>query len=346
VLHDEIGRLPEAYRAAVVLCDLEGLTQEQAARQLGWPPGTVRSRLSRGRGRLQARLTRRGLAPSAAAAAALLHVEAATAGVPAALAEVTIRAAAGRATAGVLSAATLAEGVLRAMFMTKLKWITAASLAIVAGAGGTAVPAFHQAPGPPGSPAISSSAAGEPRGPEGDPPRQTGNDRPPESPALPDLKVIEGEIALAESNLKRAEDRLNWACRMFLKGYISRAQLVTDVDGVDKARSALSLARAKQKMQGEPSREKTAEERKRDEVSRLSEQLESKRIELERQIAQLAYAQARKATNMRLRARNPGLVSEGDWKLSEAEVAVADAECNLKRAELKLLELRLDQAKQ
>src|SRR5262249_26093058 len=40
VLHEEIGRLPQRYRVAVVLCDLEGLTQEQAARRLGWPAGT------------------------------------------------------------------------------------------------------------------------------------------------------------------------------------------------------------------------------------------------------------------------------------------------------------------
>ena len=49
ILHEELGRLPEKYRTAVVLCDLEGLTQEQAARRLGWPDGTVRSRLARGR---------------------------------------------------------------------------------------------------------------------------------------------------------------------------------------------------------------------------------------------------------------------------------------------------------
>ena len=64
ILHEELVRLPEKYRTAVVLCDLEGLTQEQAARQLGWPDGTVRSRLARGRERLRERLTRRGMAPA------------------------------------------------------------------------------------------------------------------------------------------------------------------------------------------------------------------------------------------------------------------------------------------
>ena len=66
VLHEEVGRLPEKYRAAVVLCYWEGLTHEQAADRLRWPVGTVRSRLSWARQRLRARLIRRGLAPAIA----------------------------------------------------------------------------------------------------------------------------------------------------------------------------------------------------------------------------------------------------------------------------------------
>ena len=60
-LHEEIERLPERYRVPVVLCDLEGRTHEEAARQLGCPVGTVKSRLARGRGRLRDRLRRRNL---------------------------------------------------------------------------------------------------------------------------------------------------------------------------------------------------------------------------------------------------------------------------------------------
>jgi RNA polymerase sigma factor (sigma-70 family) len=66
VLHEEVNRLPERYRSAVVLCYLEGLTHEQAAERLRCPVGTVRSRLATGRERLRRRLVRRGLAPSAA----------------------------------------------------------------------------------------------------------------------------------------------------------------------------------------------------------------------------------------------------------------------------------------
>src|SRR5206468_7752839 len=71
ILHEEIDRLPEAHRLPVVLCDLEGLTYEQAAEQLRWTVPTLRCRLARGRQRLKARLTRRGLVPSAVVGALL-----------------------------------------------------------------------------------------------------------------------------------------------------------------------------------------------------------------------------------------------------------------------------------
>ena len=56
VIHEEINRLPARYRVAVVLCDLEGRTHEQAARHMGCAVGTVKSRLARGRERLRVRL--------------------------------------------------------------------------------------------------------------------------------------------------------------------------------------------------------------------------------------------------------------------------------------------------
>jgi RNA polymerase sigma factor (sigma-70 family) len=63
-IYEELDRLPEAFRAAVVLCDLEGHSYEQAAGLLQCPVGTVQSRLARGRQRLRVRLERRGIAPA------------------------------------------------------------------------------------------------------------------------------------------------------------------------------------------------------------------------------------------------------------------------------------------
>jgi RNA polymerase sigma factor (sigma-70 family) len=112
ILHEEIHRLPETYRAAVVLCDLEGQSHESAARQLGWPLGTLKTRLARGRARLRKQLLGGGLAVASLASGR------ANAAVPADLARTTVRnalaAAAGQARASVLSASVvrLIEGVL------------------------------------------------------------------------------------------------------------------------------------------------------------------------------------------------------------------------------------------
>jgi len=61
VLDEEMFALPDKYRAPLVLCYLEGLTNEAAAERLGWPPGSMSYRLARGRELLRKRLVRRGV---------------------------------------------------------------------------------------------------------------------------------------------------------------------------------------------------------------------------------------------------------------------------------------------
>src|SRR5947207_5323955 len=64
LLDEELNQLPQKYRAPLVLCYLEGKTQEQAAHELGWPTGSMSRRMNRARDLLQERLARRGLALS------------------------------------------------------------------------------------------------------------------------------------------------------------------------------------------------------------------------------------------------------------------------------------------
>jgi RNA polymerase sigma factor (sigma-70 family) len=139
VLDEEIQHLPARYRAPFVLCHLEGKTNEEAAKQLGCPKGTVLSRLSRARERLRARLTKRGITLSTAALAALVTGPAASASVPTVLAQATLQSAAAFAAGGIVAAPllTLTQGVIHAMFAAKVKFAATVFLGVtlLAGAG-------------------------------------------------------------------------------------------------------------------------------------------------------------------------------------------------------------------
>ncbi len=135
ILHEEVSRLAEKYRAPFVLCCLEDKTRTEASAELGWKEGTVASRVAQARKLLESRLLRRGVALPAALTAATVAPVAASAAVPMGLSSIVARGAVAFAAGNVpeavsAGAVALAEGVIRAMFATKLKLITSVVLAL------------------------------------------------------------------------------------------------------------------------------------------------------------------------------------------------------------------------
>jgi RNA polymerase sigma factor (sigma-70 family) len=184
-LDDALARLPEKYRVPVVLCYLEGRTVSEASRELGWPRGTVATRLTRGREHLRRGLLRRGLALSAAVTGGL-SPRVVSAAVPVRLSLSTVHAAvlfaAGKTAVEVVPArvAALAQGGWNAMIWTKARLMLLAALVagtLVSGVGAGLYRVMADEPKP--SPATTPETAPASPGPG------TPVDRPEETERLP-----------------------------------------------------------------------------------------------------------------------------------------------------------------
>jgi predicted DNA-binding protein (UPF0251 family) len=197
-LDEEIESLPAHYRRALILCCLEGKSQEEAARLLNRPRGTVSSWLTRGRERLRQRLLRRGIVVSTAGLTAALTPDALSSGGMIPLIGSLVRmagavAAGGALPTGLMSARTivLAEGVLRMMFMTKVKIVVAITLVVAVAAAGV------------GTWSHTTQAADDPPAPQQAPKgRQIDDEN--------RLWLLGNDLYTAEAREKKAQDSIAW----------------------------------------------------------------------------------------------------------------------------------------
>jgi RNA polymerase sigma factor (sigma-70 family) len=214
VLEEELNRLADKYRAPLLLCCVQGRTRDEAAQQLGWSLGVLRGRLDRGRELLRARLARRGVALSGA----LLPLAAAgvsEAALLPALVSSTVRAALGAAPSSVSAAAAsaqaaaLAQGVIQAMFLAKMK-VVAIGVLLLALVGTSAGVVTYRAQAQEVRPTVVA---------------QTGRENPFQSPrAETDPAQLRREIARLRLELEQTRLLLKLANQEILELRAARAQ--------------------------------------------------------------------------------------------------------------------------
>ncbi len=312
--HEELARLPESARAAIVLCYLEGLTHEEAALRLGWPVGTVRSRLARGRERLRARLVRRGLAP--APVAAWLAEEIPQTIPPKLVATTTaIAMGAGTVSGRILS---LTTGAIHLMTIAKLKTaLIACFAAACVGMAGVGVHAY-QAGGD------DEKTADEPRVAATTPLHLGESPRESAAPAaLPVTNVAEMSVLAVQ--LENARTMFNLRVKLHQTGAVP--QQVWE-------ESKLAVRVLEAQILG-------LKEQLEEELELLEVRLEIKKAELKRAIVQRGQVQSKYDYTKRLHSDK--VISNTEVGIAQGNVSLEDAACEVRASEVKEVEVRIKQ---
>jgi RNA polymerase sigma factor (sigma-70 family) len=371
VLDDEVSRLPQRYRSVFVLCCLEDKTNEEAARELGVPIGTVLSRLSRARARLRSRLTRRGVTLTAGALTVAGWSAQASAAVPACLVVSTMKAALlgtaeHAAAAGVITAqaATFTKGALHAMWISKLQTTVTAlvlSVALIGGGGLFTYGALAAGPGKASSRVTrgdeTTKEKGDGKADEEE--RQTGK-----ADKVEDLKKLLEDATLRARKLEREI--------LLLRKELNERRDATTALQISKASEIELLKRRLKELEGHsasgrpsstsagPNRTTTprpgekarsdtsstatpaTEQDARDAVEILQAQLQVKKAELQGAMVEAQSAQ-RNVTRVNALAKSSA-ISHEEVQAAEDKLARQKAAVLVKEAELNEQEVRLRQA--
>jgi RNA polymerase sigma factor (sigma-70 family) len=320
LIHDELNRLPATYRAAVVLCLLQGQTHEAAAQQLGWPLGTVKGRLARAKDLLRSRLVRRGLTVAPAALLTALAREGHAAVTPS-IAHHTTTAALSLLTATSISALTISPQVLSltgvAMSTLTSSTLKLAATSCVAGMIAISAASGYQKAEPASPPATPSTLS---------------------KPVVSKTHAALSEIDRYDASLSQANSTLN---RFYRHGlYVAKSDLVEAEENVKKAIE--DKAAFLRKIPGADL--KTIETERNQKLADLRQTVTSAKALIEAARAQTASAieQAKKAATTPLNAEPnapsktkalpaPAALIEGKVEVTETQENLLDQQIKLAR---------------